>query len=195
MKLKRGEVIRVELKSIVSDFDHYGIYSGNGEVIHFSEKKIRREPIKDFVKESTGLGHKSKSLLTPSNLTVSVLTGGIGLAIFGVAKLFSSPSNNTIIEVMKFDPKHEKTISLENSYTRACELIGKEGYDVLSSNCEHFAVWCRTGKAFSTQAFGNESNVFQGSLFNINIPRNGIGVFFNKLGMKRSYTVDINDLI
>ena len=35
---------------------------------------------------------------------------------------------------------------------RAKSLLCCKGYDLLENNCEHFALWCRTGVAVSTQA-------------------------------------------
>jgi len=48
--LARGNVLRVELEHFnIFKFDHYGIYAGEKEVIHFSEGKIRRESIERFI--------------------------------------------------------------------------------------------------------------------------------------------------
>jgi hypothetical protein len=35
--------------------------------------------------------------------------------------------------------------------TRACSRIGERGYHLFQNNCEHFAVWCKTGLSDSTQ--------------------------------------------
>jgi hypothetical protein len=34
---------------------------------------------------------------------------------------------------------------------RAKRRLGEEGYEMFNNNCEHFAVWCKTGSAESTQ--------------------------------------------
>ena len=39
----------------------------------------------------------------------------------------------------------------ETVIQRAKIRIGEVGYDVFGNNCEHFAVWCKTGKHESTQ--------------------------------------------
>ncbi|WLP94761.1 lecithin retinol acyltransferase family protein [Psychrobacter sp. M13] len=52
-ELARGTVLRVELTKMgVVGFDHFGIYAGNNKVIHFSEKKIRKEPLSKFVEDA-----------------------------------------------------------------------------------------------------------------------------------------------
>lgn len=39
----------------------------------------------------------------------------------------------------------------ESVVERAASRIGDEGYDLFQNNCEHFAVWCKTGRPQSTQ--------------------------------------------
>lgn len=104
--------------------------------------------------------------------------------------------NANEVDVMAFSTESIKSISLEESYERAIKCIGMTGYDVIESNCEHFALWCRTGRAISGQAFGGESDAFNflhNTASAINIPRL-IGEFFNELGMEKSRTVFIDNL-
>jgi hypothetical protein len=101
------------------------------------------------------------------------------------------------VDVMRFSSEYTKHISLEQSYRRAQSCLGMTGYDVIDSNCEHFALWCRTGRAISGQAFGSESDRF--NIINnttaaaLNLPRM-IGILFNKLGMEKSRTIFIDNL-
>lgn len=41
--------------------------------------------------------------------------------------------------------------SAEETVQRARSCIGKENYNVFLHNCEHFAIWCKTGIENSTQ--------------------------------------------
>lgn len=34
---------------------------------------------------------------------------------------------------------------------RAISRLGEHNYDLISNNCEHFAIWCKTGVSMSTQ--------------------------------------------
>jgi Lecithin retinol acyltransferase len=45
---------------------------------------------------------------------------------------------------------------------RALSSIGVRGFDPLTSNCEHFAVWCKTGAVESSQAESAESFLRRG---------------------------------
>lgn len=97
-------------------------------------------------------------------------------------------------DVMGFKPEFIKDITLEMSYQRACQFVGYTGYDVFENNCEHFALWCRTGNAYSGQAFGSVSEEFSkwsGSFGNIT---RIISFFNNELGMQKSRTVLVKSL-
>lgn len=104
--------------------------------------------------------------------------------------------NGNFVEVMSFSSSATESITLEESYQRAKSCLGMRGYDVLDSNCEHFALWCRTGIAFSGQALGSESVLFDmpTAAAAANIPRM-IGRAFNKLGMERSREIWIKGII
>lgn len=45
----------------------------------------------------------------------------------------------------------EEILDVEASVARALELVGATGYHLWTNNCEHFAVYCKTGKRHSAQ--------------------------------------------
>ena len=54
--------------------------------------------------------------------------------------------------VCRFDPKeYEHIFSGEETVRRARARIGERRYNLLSHNCEHFAVECKTGQSESSQ--------------------------------------------
>lgn len=111
------------------------------------------------------------------------------------------------VEVMGFDEDKIRDITPHQSLKRARSCLGMTGYDLINNNCEHFAVWCRTGKAFSSQAFGSEStfyvseeekalsrlsmNCASGFTLITNVPRLVSNLYKKKIGMNISRTVDI----
>jgi len=42
----------------------------------------------------------------------------------------------------------------DTAVRRAFESLGARGFDPLTNNCEHFAVWCKTGRMESSQVRG-----------------------------------------
>lgn len=97
------------------------------------------------------------------------------------------------IDVMAFEHEFTKEITLKESCKRAHSRLGMTEYDLLDNNCEHFALWCRTGKAISTQAFGSNSSSYLGTAsLIINIPRFISNIYSKDVGMSKSRTVDVD---
>jgi len=98
------------------------------------------------------------------------------------------------VDVMKFNI--DLPFSSEVSYKRAKSQLKRTDYNLLKSNCEHFATWCRTGQAVSAQAFGNETDVFDRSISGalINIP-GVVSKFNNKLKMNKSRDIIIDNIV
>lgn len=54
--------------------------------------------------------------------------------------------------VCEFDPRRYRTIySGAETVERARSRLGQKGYNLVTNNCEHFAVWCKTGRDESSQ--------------------------------------------
>lgn len=155
--VKRGVVLRVTRRAFPQNYDHYGIYSGRGNVIHFSRGKIRRSPLSDFVDGS-------------------------------------SFWYGNFVDVMGFSSDAMPKLTTEESYQRAKSCLGMTGYDLLNANCEHFAVWCRTGKAVSSQAFGSRSELFHASgALSLSVIRL-ISELNNRVGLEESRHVGIKGI-
>lgn len=45
----------------------------------------------------------------------------------------------------------QAVLAAEEIVKRARSRIGERGYDLFDNNCEHFAVWCKTGENHSSQ--------------------------------------------
>lgn len=54
--------------------------------------------------------------------------------------------------------KHEKCLPADTVISRAKGRLGENSYHPLENNCEHFAMWCKTGISLSQQANGIERN-------------------------------------
>ena len=106
-------------------------------------------------------------------------------------------------EVMGF--KKKLNLTLEESYFRAyIELkTNSSEYNLLNNNCEHFALWCRTGEAISTQTAGTKSeeydligssNFIPLAISSINVPDLISKIYSLKFGMKELKTIDIKKI-
>lgn len=100
------------------------------------------------------------------------------------------------IDVMAFEATATEGIPLQSSLARAKSKLGTTGYSLLTNNCEHFAIWCRTGKAISTQAFGSYSKEYSQmmsgflnsgvNMFPTNYPRLISDIYSKEAGMEFS---------
>jgi len=138
-ELRKGDVIGVHR----GVYDHYGIYTGKGKVIHFSDEgsdmgddiRIRRATLSQFKDDA-------------SNVFV--------IDFEAYRDYVENPELFDFRGLLKlaFDDLfgNEMTIySPEETVKRAESQLGKGKYNLVVNNCEHFAVWCKTGKHESSQ--------------------------------------------
>ena len=143
-KLNPGDVIYVErLFKKVVPYQHFGIYSGDNNVIHYFHKTetVEETDLETFLEDKRELficnfnehGYKE-----------SVSRYRTPLAAFGMALSPALNWHNT-------NEAYRKLYSPEETINRARSCIGKGEYDVVTHNCEHFALWCKTGVSESEQ--------------------------------------------
>ncbi|SHG34687.1 Lecithin retinol acyltransferase [Marinomonas polaris DSM 16579] len=99
------------------------------------------------------------------------------------------------IDVMAFGEEFTRDITLKQSCRRASSRLGMADYELLDNNCEHFALWCRTGEAISTQAFGSKSSKYSAATFAISTPRFISNIYSKQVGMEKSRKININMVI
>jgi hypothetical protein len=58
--------------------------------------------------------------------------------------------DNCPLKIIDF-PENVHCYSGEETVKRALSRIGEKGYNFLTNNCDHFAIWCKTGKHCSYQ--------------------------------------------
>ncbi len=134
--LRAGDVIGVSRGA----YEHYAIYAGKGRVIHYAGEtsdltgrvSIHEAPFENFLKDST-------------DYFVVSFEGRYPVKIYAQTRF---------IPVNFFDSrniKRKRIYSPRETLKRAYSRIGECKYNMISNNCEHFAMWCKTGSAKSTQ--------------------------------------------
>ena len=137
---KNGDVLRVNRRI----YSHYGVYAADSDhVIHYTGANgpndfngvVRETTLAEFLN-----GSKRFSVCTfperPNNFPV--IPG-----VKGLAKILQ------LIRLIKMMDYH--LYSGEETVRRARSKIGTGGYNLALNNCEHFAVWCKTGVKDSSQ--------------------------------------------
>ena len=145
--LKAGDVIGAPYtqKDCLYPYEHYGIYIGNDKVIHFASKK-EGEP---------------KSVHKISLVSfASRQTGTFFLIDFD--KYFEETPIDIMFPLSAGILRNgRKNISAKETVRRAKSKLGETGYSLLFNNCEHFAMWCKTGSAECGQLIPNELDKYR----------------------------------
>ena len=136
--VQNGDVIKVNR----GFYDHYGIFiKENSHVIHYTG-------ITDFN------GIVRETLLT------DFLNGSENFDICFFPEKLEQLINdhqdkNFILDLWKFIKKMKlenyHLYSGDETVSRAKGQLGRSQYNVMFNNCEHFAVWCKTGLRESSQ--------------------------------------------
>lgn len=140
-ELVAGDIIGVERLG----YAHYAVYIGNDRVIHYASETgdfgdnitIHEAPMSEFLR-----GSDSFFVLDfpdeygkPTKVYSSAAFLGSAFSIFAKA--------------IKGITYH--LYSPEETVERAESRIGETSYDLITNNCEHFAIWCKTGISESHQ--------------------------------------------
>lgn len=138
-KLNLGDIIYVDRGL----YKHFGVYSGENKVIYYTKDKnneldgiIRETSLKTF------LNNENKCFICNFD------ENGNRTSI----SQFNSQSCVPMIFDYELDKNmNRKLYSAEETVRRARNCIGNKGYNLVCNNCEHFAIWCKTGVSESGQ--------------------------------------------
>lgn len=128
-------------------YQHYGIYAGDDSVIHYTadtsdldpeNAEIQETSLERFLRDAT-----EYFILEPDEPSDGLLD-----------TLLVSVLGNT-----KEKGKHNKrdenetpeAFTPDETLERARSRMGERSYNLLTNNCEHFVVWCKTGISDSRQ--------------------------------------------
>lgn len=136
-ELQHGDIICISRGL----YDHYGVYDNERSVIHFSSKdsdisfdnEIIETDLSTFRRGDSGL----RKLIFPKRhkrprqipVPYTSLRADLPPFLLPLFRIFES----------------YKLYSPEETVQRARGELGKQNYSILFNNCEHFAIWCKTG--------------------------------------------------
>lgn len=153
-----GDVIYVERNCGLFGYKHFGVYSGGRQVVHYVKSGgdafngvIRETSLASFLDgdnncyicqfDDDGTRLDDTSAMLPTALAMTTASRAPLIGILLGAK--------TIYDLIF--GAGAKLYSPQETVERARSCIGQRGYDLLTHNCEHFAVWCKTGVEKSEQ--------------------------------------------
>ncbi|MCQ2518009.1 MAG: lecithin retinol acyltransferase family protein [Lachnospiraceae bacterium] len=139
--LKPGDVFGVSRHNL---YEHYGIYIGNGMVINYrgdydigSKNTVRLERLKDVVgNDELFVLHFYEDGSVPRKISTKTEFNG------------ADRSTKYVPQTFRY---YSKIYSPQETISRAMSKLGEQDYNLLFHNCEHFAMWCKTGKSICLQ--------------------------------------------
>jgi len=154
-ELNAGDIIGIKRYGGV--YEHYAVYIGKNKVIHFAAESgdfgnatIHEAPIEDFLdgQSTFFVLDFSKAGRRPEKhdkgyAPLKVLKYGLGGA------LIKKAADKAVSKLP--DKDIEKIYSPRETVARAKSKIGTSDYNLFGNNCEHFAIWCKTGAHKSYQ--------------------------------------------
>ncbi|ESK41255.1 hypothetical protein P256_00244 [Acinetobacter nectaris CIP 110549] len=164
-----GDILRIYREEEFISYWHWGVYVGDSQVIHFSNaksdtssdneiinthlKKFFRNAKKFQVVDFSPKGYKEKYItkdikIDPWNRFIS----NPSLGLSGIMDLYDKISGRNVSDYKIYSPKEV--------VERARSRLGEKNYSLLTNNCEHFAVWCKTGVKGSKQVEGILETIF-----------------------------------
>ena len=141
-KLKKGDIIGI----CRGFYDHYGVYADDSSVIHYSsresdtssENAIIETSLEDFMRGDDTL---FRLWFPPVHLPpIKIATACAAVARPHLPAIFG----------LKDDPAY-RLRGPEETIRRARSRLGEKAYSLPVNNCEHFAIWCKTGLSESHQ--------------------------------------------
>jgi len=151
-ELNFGDVIYVDRGL----YKHFGIYSGNKQVIHYV--KDSGEFLKGKISETSLArfldGDSTCYICNFDSRGKRISESRADLPIFSAAAPRISFFDGLRVMKILYDfitAKKGKLFSPKETVNRARSCIGMGEYNLIFHNCEHFAVWCKTGIEKSEQ--------------------------------------------
>lgn len=128
-------------------YQHYGIYAGDNRVIHYTADTSDLDP------ENAEIQETSLERFLRDDAEYFILEPGESSG--GLLDMFLSSALSNAKEAGKRARRDEHdtppAFAPEETLKRARSRIGEREYNLLTNNCEHFVVWCKTGISESRQ--------------------------------------------
>lgn len=125
-KLKLGDIVFCERRSGLLGrnlYQHYGVYAGYHKIIHYVKGN---SPLDGRIAETS----------------IEEFCDGDTLYI---------AEDDTLLSIFQDADVTSTFYGPRKTVQRARSMIGKGDYNLFNHNCEHFAIWCKTGHLKSTQ--------------------------------------------
>ena len=153
-ELDAGDIIGIERWGGV--YEHYAVYIGSRRVIHYAAENgdfgratVHEAPVEDFLDgQSTFFVLEFDEAGKRPNKQEK---GYRSSPIYRKKRFYTGPYLIPVKDKIRNDDDILHIYSPEETVARAKSLIGEDQYNLITNNCEHFAIWCKTGAHKSYQ--------------------------------------------
>jgi Lecithin retinol acyltransferase len=151
LAMAKGDHLLVKRKKWLFSYFHHGIDAGGDTVIHLTgprkkDAKVIESSMAEFLKGGTKEVWEYMTFISTLRNSRCDTQSNLGRPPWMLSLL--NDERITEIEARIDDP--------ERAVVEARKHLGRRGYNLFSDNCEHFAVYCKTGLAVSLQAIEYE---------------------------------------
>ncbi|WP_051192355.1 lecithin retinol acyltransferase family protein [Butyrivibrio sp. VCB2001] len=153
---KKGDIIAVQ--RIGGVYSHYAVYIGYGKVIHYGmdttadDKSrwictIHKADFSEFLGTDTCYEVLSfpEDGSDPIHKSINLFSQNGTLSFRSTFRIF--PELKAMLRHLKGYHLYSAKETVDRAYTR----LGEDEYSLAFNNCEHFALWCKTGLRESSQ--------------------------------------------
>lgn len=139
--LEKGDVIGISRKSAFHIYEHYAVYIGNNQVVHYAgdnadftkDIRVRKAYLSDFLKDD-------------KDYFVLYFQDGRNRPIKIHSRTQFKLGDKCFDVAVKLKPNKKYYLySPCETVKRALSKLGESEYNLFMNNCEHFAIWCKTG--------------------------------------------------
>ena len=167
-ELRPGDIVAATRKI---PYQHFGVYIGNNKVIHFAAESgdwggkitIHEAPFEEFLRDSKGFeilefdekrseAKRYEGLIPMGNALEGSSMMGAGVSIVpALSVIFKGVELYKDYKYHLYTP--EETVQRAKEVAKKFTQQGKpfevlfngQKYNLVFNNCEHFAIWCKTG--------------------------------------------------
>lgn len=155
--LEYGDIVGIDR----GFYQHFGIYIGDNQIIHYYpiDGDVKKEITVHMTRFDSFLAEEeeyficdfSKFYQKPDK-KYEVVSQGNKLSKLIEPRLNLTEQFDKANGIyLAFATGRYKLYSPEDTVKRAYSRLGEQSYNLLSNNCEHFAIWCKTGISESYQ--------------------------------------------
>lgn len=173
MHAQYGDVIGVH--RIGGVYDHYGVYESDDRVYEyaahdgdFGHADIHITTLKKFIGDSDNYFVLTFPEMhgTPGKIKMPTVAHAGAASAFGNG--VPGMGLDALLELIESIKKtsHYHLFTPEETIRRAKSRLGETNYNLITNNCEHYAIWCKTGikESHQVDALLQAMRIIQGNL-------------------------------